>query len=117
MHTFSNSTLIFLHNFYIRLAGRDLVATSYTGSGKTMVFMLPMICMAYLQESVLPLKEYEGPLFVVICPSRELAQQTTNSFNEMIALMNANAKQSANIKVCLAMGGIPIIEQISRIRE
>lgn len=44
--------------------------------GKTLVFVLPMILLALEAEMRLPLVEGEGPVGVVVCPSRELARQT-----------------------------------------
>ena len=45
-------------------------------TGKTLVFVLPMILLALEAELRLPLVEGEGPVGVVVCPSRELARQT-----------------------------------------
>jgi len=58
------------------LCGRDCIGIAYTGSGKTMVFALPMIMFALEEELKMPLVFGEGPLGVIICPSRELAAQT-----------------------------------------
>lgn len=45
-------------------------------AGKTLVFSLPMI-MAALQEEVrMPVQKGEGPVGLIMCPSRELARQT-----------------------------------------
>ncbi len=47
-----------------------------THAGKTLVFSLPMI-MAALQEEVrMPVQRGEGPVGLIMCPSRELARQT-----------------------------------------
>ena len=56
----------------IALSGQNLVSIAQTGSGKTMGYMLPAIihCMgqAHLQRG-------DGPIVLVMAPTRELAQQ------------------------------------------
>lgn len=37
---------------------------------------MPLICIALQDELMLPLEGGEGPLGLIICPSRELANQT-----------------------------------------
>eukprot|EP00927_Polykrikos_kofoidii_P049105 TRINITY_DN43231_c0_g1_i1.p1 TRINITY_DN43231_c0_g1~~TRINITY_DN43231_c0_g1_i1.p1 ORF type:complete len:734 (+),score=116.46 TRINITY_DN43231_c0_g1_i1:62-2203(+) len=56
------------------LAGMDLVAVAPTGSGKTLAFLLPALVHTMAQDV---LKKSEGPIAVVLSPSRELAQQTS----------------------------------------
>ena len=58
------------------LAGRDLIGVAFTGTGKTLVFTLPMILLALQEELRLPVQRGEGPLALILCPSRELARQT-----------------------------------------
>lgn len=58
------------------LSGRDLIGIAFTGSGKTLVFVLPIIMFALEQEYRLPFVKNEGPYGLIICPSRELAKQT-----------------------------------------
>ena len=43
------------------LKGRDLIGIAYTGSGKTLVFVLPIIMFALEQEKRLPFIANEGP--------------------------------------------------------
>lgn len=47
-----------------------------THTGKTLVYALPLICIALQDELMMPLEGGEGPLGLIICPSRELANQT-----------------------------------------
>ena len=58
------------------LSGRDIVGIAFTGSGKTLTFSLPMIMYALEEEMAMPLEPGEGPIGLVLCPSRELARQT-----------------------------------------
>merc|ERR1719183_823883 len=57
------------------LAGRDMIGIAFTGSGKTLVFTLPMVMMALEEESRMALSRGEGPFGLIMCPSRELARQ------------------------------------------
>ena len=58
------------------LSGRDIIGIAFTGSGKTLTFSLPMIMVALEEEMNMPLVGGEGPLGLILCPSRELARQT-----------------------------------------
>lgn len=58
------------------LSGRDIIGIAFTGSGKTLSFSLPMIMFALEEEVNQPLRGREGPVGLVLCPSRELARQT-----------------------------------------
>lgn len=57
------------------LSGRDLIGIAYTGSGKTLVYVLPIIMFCLEQEARLPFARDEGPYGLIIVPSRELAKQ------------------------------------------
>ena len=65
MHLFLNFSKVF--SFQIGIA--------YTGSGKTLVFVLPIIMFALEQETRLSFVSNEGPYGLIVCPSRELAKQ------------------------------------------
>lgn len=58
------------------LSGRDLVGIAFTGSGKTLTFSMPMIMFALEEEMNMPLEAGEGPIGLILAPSRELARQT-----------------------------------------
>lgn len=53
-----------------------MIGIAFTGSGKTLVFTLPIVMFALEQEKVLPFEKNEGPYGLIVCPSRELAKQT-----------------------------------------
>lgn len=80
------------------LLGRDVIGISPTGTltkfnlflgtGKTLVFVIPMIMQSWEIELRLPIEPREGPFGLVICPSRELASQIydiTKYFAEYIS--------------------------------
>lgn len=43
------------------LQGRDMIGIAFTGSGKSMVFILPIIMFSLEQEKKLPFMNNEGP--------------------------------------------------------
>lgn len=51
------------------LSGRDMIGIAFTGSGKTLVFTLPIIMFCLEQEKRLPFCKREGPYGLIICPS------------------------------------------------
>ncbi|SBT36001.1 RNA helicase 1, putative [Plasmodium ovale wallikeri] len=60
------------------LIGRDIIGIAFTGSGKTIVFVLPLIMICLEGEMRCSVEEGEGPFGLIVCPSRELATQTHN---------------------------------------
>lgn len=55
---------------FLRLSGRDIIGIAFTGSGKTLVFTLPIIMFVLEQEEGLPFKKHEGPYGLIVCPSK-----------------------------------------------
>ncbi|CAH2065152.1 unnamed protein product, partial [Iphiclides podalirius] len=90
------------------LSGRDMIGIAFTGSGKTLVFILPIIMLCLEQEIKMPFIRNEGPYGLVICPSRELAKQT----HDIIQHFVKHIKMSGNpeIRTCLAIGGVAVSE-------
>ena len=54
---------------FCSLNGRDMIGIAFTGSGKTLVFSLPIVMFSLEQEKRLPFGYGEGPYGLVICPS------------------------------------------------
>lgn len=59
-------------SFPIVLSGRNLVGIAKTGSGKTLAYIIPALIHIKNQQ---PVKSGEGPIALVLAPTRELAQQ------------------------------------------
>eukprot|EP00438_Fugacium_kawagutii_P034728 Skav230812 [mRNA] locus=scaffold851:184119:187687:+ [translate_table: standard] len=55
------------------LAGFDVIAVAPTGSGKTLAFLLPALVHIMAQP---PLQQRDGPIALVLEPTRELAVQS-----------------------------------------
>eukprot|EP00117_Sycon_ciliatum_P042333 scpid63657/ scgid30812/ Probable ATP-dependent RNA helicase DDX17; DEAD box protein 17 len=69
---FKQPTPIQAQGWPIALSGRDLVGIAQTGSGKTLSYILPAIVHINHQPF---LERGDGPIILVLCPTRELAQQ------------------------------------------
>uniref|UniRef100_A0A336L092 RNA helicase n=2 Tax=Culicoides sonorensis TaxID=179676 RepID=A0A336L092_CULSO len=69
---FEKPTIIQAQGWPIALSGRDLVGIAQTGSGKTLAYMLPAL--VHLKSQA-PLKRGDGPIALILAPTRELAQQ------------------------------------------
>ncbi len=95
---------------FSRFAGRDMIGIAFTGSGKTLAFCLPLIMFALEEETRLPFIRGEGPVGVVLCPSRELATQT---YENVLIWTAALAKDGRypQINTLLCIGGISMGEQ------
>ncbi|XP_034727903.1 probable ATP-dependent RNA helicase DDX31 isoform X2 [Etheostoma cragini] len=66
----------------VLLSGRDAVVQSQTGSGKTLSYAVPVVQnLQGLQQKV---SRSDGPLAVIIVPTRELAQQTFQIFQKLL---------------------------------
>ncbi|XP_051249669.1 probable ATP-dependent RNA helicase DDX31 [Dicentrarchus labrax] len=66
----------------VLLSGRDAVVRSQTGSGKTLSYAIPVV--QSLQAVQQKVSRSDGPLAVVIVPTRELAQQTFQTFQKLL---------------------------------
>ncbi|KAL3528906.1 hypothetical protein ACH5RR_008228 [Cinchona calisaya] len=71
------------------LSGRDMIGIAFTGSGKTLVFVLPLIMIALQEEIMMPIAPGEGPFGLIVCPSRELARQTYEVVEQFLAPMRS----------------------------
>jgi ATP-dependent RNA helicase DDX46/PRP5 len=54
------------------MSGRDVIGVAKTGSGKTIAFLLPMF--RHIKDQP-PLKTLDGPIAIILAPTRELANQ------------------------------------------
>ncbi|KAL0808945.1 hypothetical protein ABMA28_012605 [Loxostege sticticalis] len=90
------------------LSGRDMIGIAFTGSGKTLVFTLPIIMFCLEQEIKMPFIRNEGPYGLIICPSRELAKQTHDIIQHFVKQLKMTG--SPEIRSCLAIGGVAVSE-------
>lgn len=83
------------------LDGRDVIAQSQTGTGKTAAFALPVI------QKINP--RVKKPQVFILCPTRELALQVCSEIKDF-------SKYQPQIKCTAVYGGEPIGSQLRRLR-
>ncbi|KAL0073368.1 CCHC-type zinc finger transcription factor [Phycomyces blakesleeanus] len=105
----SKPTPIQVQGLPVALSGRDMIGIAFTGSGKTLAFSLPLVMFALEAETRLPLIKGEGPIGMILCPSRELARQT----HEGLCLMADKLAKGGfpHLRSLLCIGGINMGEQ------
>ncbi len=86
------------------LAGRDVLARGRTGSGKTLAFGL-----ALLARTAGLRARPTAPLALVLVPTRELAQQVTDSL--------APYATAVNLRMTTVVGGLSITKQATALRR
>lgn len=102
-------TPIQLQGIPVGFAGRDMIGVAFTGSGKTLAFSIPMLMRALEEEKKLPFIGGEGPVGLVVCPSRELARQTYEGFISMAEKLEQAGYP--RVRTLLSIGGISMSEQ------
>ncbi|KAF8605294.1 P-loop containing nucleoside triphosphate hydrolase protein [Ceratobasidium sp. AG-I] len=88
------------------MSGRDVIGVAKTGSGKTIAFLLPLF--RHIKDQR-PLETMEGPMAIVMTPTRELAVQIHRECKPFLKVLNLRA-------VC-AYGGSPIKDQIAEMKK
>ncbi|XP_077526509.1 uncharacterized protein LOC144138204 isoform X2 [Haemaphysalis longicornis] len=93
---YKTPTAIQSQGWPIALSGRDMVGIAQTGSGKTLAYILPAIVhithQPYLQRG-------DGPVALVLAPTRELAQQ--------IQQVASDFGKASRIRNTCVFGGAP----------
>ncbi|MDX2648159.1 DEAD/DEAH box helicase [Streptomyces sp. PA03-1a] len=85
------------------LAGRDVLGRGRTGSGKTLAFGLPLLTRTAGQRA-----EPKRPRALVLVPTRELAQQVTESLTPYA--------RALDLRLATVVGGLSIGRQVGAIR-
>ncbi|MFF4007951.1 DEAD/DEAH box helicase [Streptomyces sp. NPDC001717] len=86
------------------LAGRDLLGRGRTGSGKTLAFGLALLARTAGRRA-----QPKAPLAMVLVPTRELAQQVTDSL--------APYATAVNLRIATVVGGMSINRQSGALRR
>ena len=95
----------------IGLQRRDLIGIAETGSGKTVAFGLPLCnYLLHLPKTVLQSVADQGPLALIMAPTRELAQQINIEIQRLLSRQKI-------IKSISVTGGPPIQQQAQQIRS
>ena len=88
------------------MSGRDVIGIARTGSGKTIAFLLPMF--RHIRDQR-PSGPQEGPIGLIMTPTRELAQQI---FKEC-----KHFAKTLSLRVCCCYGGTPLKDQIAEVKR
>ena len=88
------------------MSGRDVIGVAKTGSGKTIAFLLPMF--RHIKDQK-PLSTFDGPIGLIMTPTRELATQIHKECRPWLKALNLRA-------VC-AYGGTQIADQIAELKR
>ncbi len=86
-----------------QLAGRDVIVTAQTGTGKTLAFIVPML------ESLAKAPGYPGIGGLILTPTRELAIQISEAFHRMAP--------GTHLKAAVVVGGMSEQAQLQAIRK
>jgi len=103
---FDRPTPIQSQGWPMALKGRNMVGISATGSGKTLAFLLPAMIHINAQQY---LKPGDGPIVLVLAPTRELAVQIKEECDKF--------GSSSQIKNTVVYGGVPKSRQVRALRE
>lgn len=103
---FKAPTAIQAQGWPMALSGRDMVGIADTGSGKTLSFILPAIVHIMAQPHLRP---GDGPICLVLAPTRELAVQIQEECVKFGA--------SSEIKSTCVYGGAPRRPQMDALRR
>ena len=88
------------------MSGRDVIGIAKTGSGKTMAYTLPMLRHVMDQP---PLENGEGPIGLVMVPTRELATQVYKEVRRFIT--------PVGLSVAAIFGGSNLKQQIAELKR
>eukprot|EP01018_Ginkgo_biloba_P021807 Gb_31459 [translate_table: standard] len=103
---FTEPTAIQAQGWPMALKGRDLIGIAETGSGKTLAYLLPAIVHVNAQPYLAP---GDGPIVLVLAPTRELAVQIQQEATKFGA--------SSKIKNTCIYGGAPKGPQIRDLQK
>ncbi|CAK9194396.1 unnamed protein product [Sphagnum troendelagicum] len=90
----------------IIMSGRDCIGIAKTGSGKTLAFVLPML--RHIMDQP-PLVQGDGPIGLIMAPTRELVQQIYNDIKKFSKVLGLT---------CVPVyGGSGVAQQISDLKR
>ncbi|GMH20849.1 hypothetical protein Nepgr_022691 [Nepenthes gracilis] len=88
------------------MSGRDCIGIAKTGSGKTLAFVLPML--RHIKDQP-PLMPGDGPIGLVMAPTRELVQQIHSDIKKFTKVVGLS---------CVPVyGGSGVAQQISELKR
>jgi ATP-dependent RNA helicase RhlE len=94
------------------LAGRDVLGSAQTGSGKTAAFVLPIL----QQLEALPIDKPRQIKALILVPTRELAAQVGETFRTFAQYLPHPPHLASALKVTIVFGGVSINPQMLGLR-
>ncbi|XP_076957471.1 DEAD-box ATP-dependent RNA helicase 42-like isoform X2 [Bidens hawaiensis] len=88
------------------MSGRDCIGVAKTGSGKTLAFVLPMLRHIKDQPELSP---GDGPIGLIMAPTRELVQQIHSDIRKFTKVMG--------LRCVPVYGGSGVAQQISELKR
>jgi ATP-dependent RNA helicase DDX46/PRP5 len=88
------------------MSGRDVIGIAKTGSGKTIAFILPLLRHVKYQR---PVAGGEGPISIILSPTRELAMQIYKEAKPFVTALN--------LRIACCVGGSSISEDIASMKK
>lgn len=93
------------------LAGKNLLVSSQTGSGKTAAFMLPTLQRVFFDnKSSAHFSKVATPEILVLCPTRELVTQVAQDTKNYVRMIRG-------ARVASVIGGMPFRKQIHELQN
>src|SRR5579871_102262 len=102
-HGYTTPTPVQAQSIPPALAGRDVVATAQTGTGKTLSFVVPML------TALAASTDKTSVQAVIMLPTRELAIQIHEAFTKVSA--------GTGVRSVVVVGGLEENAQIRKIRQ
>ena len=102
-------TPIQMQGIPIAFSGRDMLGIASTGSGKSLVFLFAALQYVWEAEARMPLIDGEGPLSMIMVPSRELAKQAADT---LVDICEHCREEMPPIRIMLAIGGMSVKETL-----
>ncbi|KAK9103094.1 hypothetical protein Sjap_020348 [Stephania japonica] len=90
----------------IIMSGRDCIGIAKTGSGKTLAFVLPML--RHIKDQP-PVVAGDGPIALIMAPTRELVQQIHSDIKKFTKAIGVNSVP--------IYGGSGVAQQISELKR
>ncbi|GAW81468.1 ATP-dependent RNA helicase [Plasmodium gonderi] len=88
------------------MCGRDVIAIAETGSGKTLSYLFPLMRHVLHQP---PLRNNDGPIAIILTPTRELSKQVKNEAKVYC--------KAVNLKILAVYGGSNIGSQLNSLKR
>lgn len=109
-------TPIQMQGLPVALASRDMIGIAFTGSGKTLTFSLPLVMAALEEELRMPIVPGEGPIGIIMAPSRELVRQTYDVVCEFCQEIS-NTPGYPELRTQLVIGGESVRDQVATLQS